>query len=139
MLTKSGTASFWIDLKARRLRVNKKDIIVDGKPVESHAEFGIDISGSSTDEILERIEELYQAYKNSVPGYNERMHYFKPLRYEDLSSEARIGGGNRIITQFQLEYFLLVCICSGLQWWRTDYFWRSEQDPSLVILKDWAW
>lgn len=137
-------ASFHIDLQKRNLKVNKKWIMKEGvfEQLEERELFG-KLNIYEVD-ILSHIEELYHQYKYSLPSESSdkrRRTYFKALTVDDLSDAEMVLGERRDVAQFKLELFILFSILEHAFEWDEDrmgkWFWQSNKDSDLVILKQW--
>lgn len=132
-------ANYSIDLQKRTLKVNGKVIIENGmcdglKIVEKE---------DDTDNCIETIEKLYQVYKHSIPSEktdSRRRNYFYALKEEDLSDDDMLYGERRMTAMFALECFILTSVISGSLRWKDDWgwFWQSEADKDLVIIRSWV-
>lgn len=94
--------------------------------------------------VLFAIEQRYKAYKHSVPSERSESHrryYFKALPEKELSDEDMMYGERREVARCKLELYVLMQLLRGnLAWenrWGT-WFWRSENDRDLIILRDWV-
>lgn len=122
-------AKFRISLEKRSLHINGKEVDLGDV---TDAEFS-----------FENLENLYRRYKHSLPGERDqvRKSYFLALKEEDLTDEDILYGERRQIAKFRLEFYVLCAIVSGALKWNEDWgkwFWQSENDKSLVILRSWV-
>lgn len=131
-------AKFTVNFQKRTCKVNGKVVVND-----MQYEGFLGTYPSTEDEIISKIEQLYQEYKHSVPSERSESHrryYFKALPEKELSDEDMMYGEQREVSRCRLELYVLFCIIlSRLTWnpsWGT-WFWRSENDKDLIILKDW--
>lgn len=131
-------AKFTVNFQKRTCKVNGKVVVND-----MQYEGFLGTYPSTEDEIISKIEQLYQEYKHSVPSERSESHrryYFKALPEKELSDEDMMYGERREVARCRLELYVLFCIIlSRLTWnpsWGT-WFWRSENDKDLIILKDW--
>ena len=129
-------AKFTINFQKRTCRVN-------GKVVMSEEDKPKDTPYLTPEVVFVGIEQRYAAYKHSVPSERSESHrryYFKALSEKELSDEDMMYGEQREVARCRLELYVLFCIIlSRLTWnpsWGT-WFWRSENDKDLIILKDW--
>lgn len=122
-----------INLETRTVIDGKKTLIKNGNPV---GDFTI-----PTDVItIEQIEQLYTEYKTSVPnGVRYKKNYFRALPADKLPTQNLISGANRQKAKDMLEFTLLVGILNGSLVWPDDtkWFWQSEKDKDLILLRDW--
>lgn len=91
------------------------------------------------------IEWLYRNYKHSVPSErseSKRKRYFNALKEKDLSDSDMLYGEPREVARFKLEAYVLFCIALGIFVWDEEmmgkWFWQSECDKDLVILREWV-
>lgn len=122
-------AKFRISFEKRSLHINRKEVDLGDI---TDAEFSFD-----------KLENLYRRYKHSLPGERDqvRRSYFLALKEEDLTDDDVLYGERRQIAKFRLEYYVLCAIVSGALNWNEDWgkwFWQSENDKSLVILRSWV-
>lgn len=129
-------AKFFVNFAARTLSINGKRIIDNGK-----YEGPLGVEKMPLEQMLPKIEELYDAYKHSVPSERseaKRHIYFKALKEHELANEDMMYGVRRDEAQIRLELFVLCCILNGsFVWQGKNWFWQSEKDKDLVILKQW--
>lgn len=121
-------AKFRISFENRALHVN-------GRKVDFE-------DGIKTEFSFQKLENLYRRYKHSLPGERDdvRRSYFIALKEEDLDDEDILYGERRQIAKFRLEFYVLCAIVSGALKWDEDWgswFWQSQNDKSLVILRSW--
>lgn len=89
---------------------------------------------------IEQIEELYAVYKTSVPnGIRYKRPYFRALSADQLTTQNLIAGANRQEAKDKLELTVLIGILNGSLVWpdQTKWFWQSEKDKDLILLRDW--
>lgn len=129
-------AKFFVDFENKSLSVGRHKIIVDGQ-----VEKPLGINVMAQDGAIEEIESLYQDYKHSIPSERserKKQRYFKALKEVDLTDEDMLHGELRDVAQLRLELFVLCCILNGsLQWQGKGWFWQSQKDTDLIILKKW--
>ena len=92
--------------------------------------------------VIKTIEDLYAAYRTSTPPERteRRRQSFTALSVEELTDVELVCGENRDVAQAKLEGFILCAVLSGVLQWHDSYgswFWRSDNHPDLVILKQW--
>lgn len=122
-------ARFRISLKKRCLYINGKKVDFEGS-IEPEFSF-------------EKLENLYRRYRHSLPGERDQVKksYFLALKEEDLGDEDVLFGERRQIAKFRLEFYVLCAIVSGALKWDENWgnwFWQSQNDKSLVILRSWV-
>ena len=119
-----------------RISFEKRYLYINGKRVDFESDIDTEFS-------FEKLENLYRRYKHSLPGERDQVKkcYFTALKEEDLSDDDVLYGERRQIAKFRLEFYVLSAIVSGALKWNEDWgnwFWQSENDKSLVILRSWV-
>lgn len=84
---------------------------------------------------IEMLEAAYATYKYSVPSEKDmgRTHRFYALPVSELSDEDMMYGMPRDIAEAALEFALADFAYPETAGW----FWQSENDPDLVVLRSW--
>lgn len=119
------------------MRIDFKSRTVNGKP------FICEKQTATLEECLEKIEELYHAYKYSVPTENdERQTYFYALPADKMTDAELVLGADRYEAKMTLEMYVLTMIVSGVLTWDDSimggsWFYQGK-DEDLVLLKDWV-
>ena len=86
---------------------------------------------------VEELESLYDRYKHSIPSERtmSRTPRFKALPESELSDDDMLYGGRREDAERDLEKALQgFAMPEGAGTW----FWQSESDPDLVVLRGWT-
>lgn len=128
----SKGAKFKIDLVGKTLKVDGKEIVLEGNLIDEN-----DVGNGDPWEILET---LYLSFKRSVPSakYNGKS-YFKCDSVEDLSDDEIAFNEPRGLAQFALECYVL--FASVLGWLKMKnekhFFWQSKIFPECVVLREW--
>lgn len=138
--------SFNINFEERTMKVGNDYLIKNGEYDTSRDLFDM----GHTDMypgvyvILHIIKELYENYKYSLPSErsdSKRKKYFKALPIEKIPDDKLFIMERRETVQARLEGFILCSILTGQFTWDEEilgkWFWQSEKDPDLVILKKW--
>ncbi len=137
---------YYINLNTKTLRIGKKNYIKDGevKVDEDLIDkndlsniLGIEIKGNS----YEVIKKLYKEFKHSIPRENYKSKsYFKALKEEELTLDELAFNFDRYFAQAMFEGYILLAGMKGWIEWKNDeyFFWQSEEDKNLVILKEWV-
>lgn len=129
-------AKFTINFQKRTCRVN-------GKIVMSEEDKPKDTPYLTHAVVLFAIEQRYKAYKHSVPSERSESHrryYFKALPEKELSDEDMMYGERREVARCKLELYILIQLLRGNLAWENRWgrwFWKSENDRDLIILRDW--
>ena len=126
--------SFRIALEKNSAWLNGKAIIKDG---EYDGTLHSTLPEMAEYEIITEIERLYKEYKYSLPNRRSKDRYFKALPYEELSDWDMVNGELREIAQAKLEGFVLCAKLLGKISF-DGWFWKSNADKDLVILKAWV-
>ncbi len=128
---------FKVDLVKRNLSIGREYLIKNGKYEGKLAPFSCFSIGT--------LEDLYEVYKHSRPSErndNKKRRYFMALGLDELSEEDMLYGSDREIAQLRLELYFLIWILSGLFVWDEEsmgkWFWQSQHDKDLVILREWV-
>lgn len=133
-------ARFTVNLQKRSLKLNGKYIIKDGK---YDGDLGVELADP-----IPKIEYLYNRYRHSIPSErndNRRCHYFQALPESKLEEEDLLYGIPREEAAAELEIFILLAIITGTLTWeiftqndsKATWFWKSPNEPSLIIFKKW--
>lgn len=136
---------FHIDLEKRSMKVGKEYLIKNGEYDASREVFDMmhkDIY--SLQVALHMLRELYKNYKYSLPSERsdgKRKKYFKALPIEKIPDDKLLIAGRRETMQAALEGFILCAIITNQFKWDEEimgkWFYQSEKDPDLVLLRSW--
>ena len=133
---------FHIDFQQRTMKIGQDKLIDKGKYDISQVLY--DKNFDSPQAMLDKVRELYIAYKFSLPSERsdkKRKKYFKALPIEELTDEQLIYGTRREIAQYMLESFILCAIINGDFIWNDEihgkWFYQDNIERDLVILKNW--
>lgn len=132
-------ARFRINFETRCLVLNGKHIIKDGK---YDGDLGLEPQPLSV--VLSEIEGLYRRYRYSIPSEisdSRRKTYFQAIPEHELSDDDMLYGERREYAQAALELYVLCSILNGSLVWddfaKDKWFWKSPNEDSLIILKQW--
>lgn len=139
---------FCIDFEKKTMKVGQNYLIKseeDYTPEDLFGDIGMAHGNHSLGVILNIIEQLYHSYKYSLPSErsdSKKKKYFKSLSIEELTDEQLMCANRRETAQATLEGFILCSILTGKLTWdekvmNGKWFWQSENDPDLVILRSW--
>lgn len=127
--------SFYINFKAKDLKLNKKYLVRNGK---YDGEYGF------LPNVKKHIEELFEEYYFSVPSERSEMKttYFQHIDNDELEVEDLMCGESRLIAQAKLEGYVLGLILSGCPWSaiaedEKNFFWQSKNNKNLIVWKEW--
>lgn len=133
---------FYIDFEQRTMKIGQDKIIDNGEYDTTQVLYDEKIDNPR--ELLNRVRELYIAYKFSLPSERsdkKRKKYFKALHIEELTDEQLIYGERREVAQYMLEAFILCAILNGDFMWDDEihgkWFYQDKLEQNLVILKNW--
>jgi len=141
-----GGENFYVDFEKRTMKVGKDFLIKNGEYDSSRELFGaLYDKPYSLYVALHTIRQLYNNYKYSLPSErsdSKRKKYFKALSIEELTDEQLIRAERREVAQAALEGYILCSIIANHLTWDEDimkgkWFYQSESDPDLVILRSW--
>lgn len=133
-------ARFTVNLQRRSLKLNGKYIIKDG---QYSGDLGVELADP-----IQQIEYLYDRYRHSIPSErndNRRRHYFQALPESKLDDDDMLYGISREVAAAELEIFILLALMTGTLTWemftnnnpKATWFWKSSNEPSLIIFKKW--
>lgn len=137
----SDGKTFYVNFEDRTMKVGHKYLVKKG--VYDNERQVMYSTHKSLDDVLNTIEVLYTEYKYSLPSErsDKRRLYFKALDLEEIPDEKLFVADSREVTRARLEGFVLCSILNGDFRWDEEklgkWFWQSEIEPELVILKDW--
>lgn len=126
---------FNVDLKKKILQLDKNNIPLDN----------ININISSSEDMLSTIHKLFERYKYSVPSERsegKRRRYFKALKLSEIDYDDFMFGEGRDTAQIKLELYVLLSSIYCKNYWeeifKEHFFYQSDKDKDLIILKDWV-
>ena len=133
---------FHINFEKRTMKVGQDKVIDNGEYDTSQVLYDEKFDNSRT--LLDKVRELYIAYKISLPSERsdkKRKKCFKALPIDELTDEQLIYGTRREVAQYILEAFILCAILNGDFVWddkiHGKWFYQDEIEKDLVILKNW--
>lgn len=137
--------TFNVDFEKRNLKVGKEYLIKNGEYDTSREV--LDLGHREIYSIhvaLRMIEELYKNYKYSLPSErsdSKHRKYFKALPIEKIPDDKLLIAERRETAKARLEGFILCAILTNQLVWNEEimgkWFYQSENDPDLVILRSW--
>ena len=142
---------FKVDLINKSLWINKQQIIKEGEIVHEQDKGKDLISPRDLWDTMgwcnllnefhwDWIEFLYQEFKHSAPSENSnKRSYFKALSVDELTDEELAYNIDRDFGQCLIEGYILLASMQGWLKWEfgNHWFWQSETDPDLVIIRNW--
>lgn len=133
----SSGCKFNINFQTRSLKLGRRFLI---KNSEYSGDLGL--KPDDTETFISTVENLYRRYKHSTPSEqseSKRKKYFISLPEDKLEDNDMMFGVNRNVAQIELELYILIQILLGFQWQESmgKWFWQSNNDKDLVILKQW--
>jgi hypothetical protein len=143
---------FKVDLIHKSLWIDKKQIIREGEIVYEQdkskdliKKWDLALDYGNTVPLDENhwnaIEFLYKEFKHSAPSeHSNKKSYFKALSVDELTDEELAYNIDRDFGQCLIEgYILLASLQGWLKWEHGDYwFWQSETDENLIVLRNWV-
>jgi len=112
-----------------RISFEKKEVRLNG--------FLVDIDFETTDNVEERLLELFENYKYSVPSAKADSKYFFGLDESKLSTKQLAENESRYIARGKLELFVLGLIINQKWDFGNKWYWQSNKDSKLVLFKKW--
>lgn len=126
---------FNVDLKKKILQLDKNNIPLDN----------ISVNISSSEDMLSTIHKLFERYKYSVPSERsegKRRRYFKALKLSEIDYDDFMFGEGRDTAQIKLELYVLLSSIYYKNFWeeifKERFFYQSDKDKDLIILRDWV-
>ena len=131
----SSGSVFNVDLKKKVLQLDKNNVPLDNMSVNI----------SSSEDMLSTIHKLFERYKYSVPSERsegKRRRYFKALKLSEIDYDDFMFGEGRDTAQIKLELYVLLSSIYYKHFWeeifKEHFFYQSDKDKDLIILKDWV-
>ena len=131
----SSGSVFNVDLKKKVLQLDKNNVPLDN----------INVNISSSEDMLSTIHKLFERYKYSVPSERsegKRRRYFKALKLSEIEYDDFVFGEGRDTAQIKLELYVLLSSIYYKNFWeeifKEQFFYQSDKDKDLIILKDWV-
>ena len=131
----SSGSVFNVDLKKKVLQLDKNNVPLDN----------INVNISSSEDMLSTIHKLFERYKYSVPSERsegKRRRYFKALKLSEIEYDDFMFGEGRDTAQIKLELYVLLSSIYHKHFWeeifKEQFFYQSDKDKDLIILKDWV-
>lgn len=134
-----------INIHDKSLTVDGQELICQGKPL-----YPIGLEKMPASKALCRLEKAYEDYKYSLPGFEsaggkasfQSKCLFKALVADKIPDGYILSGVMRREARLSLELLFLVLIVNGSLSteeppFADKWFWQSEKDRDLVILKEW--
>lgn len=133
---------FYINFEQRTMKIGQDKIIDNGEYDTTQVLYDEKVDNART--LLDKVRELYIAYKFSLPSERsdkKRKKYFKAFPIDELTDEQLIYGVRREVAQYMLEAFILCAILNGDFMWDDEihgrWFYQDKTEKDLVILKNW--
>ena len=131
----SSGSVFNVDLKKKVLQLDKNNVPLDN----------INVNISSSEDMLSTIHKLFERYKYSVPSERsegKKRRYFKALKLSEIEYDDFMFGEGRDTAQIKLELYVLLSSIYHKDFWeeifKEQFFYQSDKDKDLIILKDWV-
>ena len=137
--------TFSVDFEKQTMKVGKEYLIKNGEYDSSRKLFDMGHEDIYSLQVaLRMIRGLYRNYKYSLPSErsdSKRKKYFKALPIEKITDDQLFIAERRETAQARLEGFVLCAILTNQLVWDEEmmgkWFYQSENDPDLVILRSW--
>ena len=113
-----------------RISFEKREVRLNG--------FLVDIEFELPDNVEEKLLELFENYKYSVPSRKSDSKYFFGFDESKLSTKQLAENESRYIARAKLELFVLGLIIN--QKWNFEpnqWYWQCLSDKKLVLFKKW--
>lgn len=128
-----------VDIVNKNLTIDNIKVIEKGGVKNGYE---LNTSKQSLISTLNEIEWHYKWYKYSIPSKKSDSKLFKALTIEEIPMDMLIKARSRNETRAWLEYYILESILNGNLYWDDaimggKWYWKSKNDPDLVILKEW--
>ena len=125
---------FYINIKKRTIKVNKKYLIKEGV-----IQNGYTINLSNRDP-YEVIQVNYEIFKTSRPDRNCKRSYFKAKSSDELTDKEFVIGESRSLAQAILEGYIVCAIVTNKMYWKNPkhWYWVSPRDKDLILLREWV-
>ena len=119
--------------------------VEDGQPYRINFEkreaklngFLVDIDFELPDNVEEKLLELFENYKYSVPSARTDSKYFFGFDESKLSTKQLAENESRYIARAKLELFVLGLIINQKWDFGDKWYWQSQKDSKLVLFKKW--
>lgn len=112
-----------------RISFEKREVRLNG--------FLVDIDFEQTDNVEEKLLELFRNYMYSVPSAKADSKYFFAFDETKLSTKQLAENESRYIARAKLELFVLGLIVKGEWNFDNKWYWQSNIEPKLVLFKKW--
>lgn len=112
-----------------RINFEKKEVRLNG--------FLVDIDFELTDNVEEKLLELFRNYKYSVPSRKSDSKYFFGFDESKLSTKQLAENESRYIARAKLELFVLGLIINQKWDFGDKWYWQCPSDSKLVLFKKW--
>ena len=112
-----------------RINFEKREVRLNG--------FLVDIDFELSDNVEEKLLELFRNYKYSVPSRKSDSKYFFGFDESKLSTKQLAENENRYIARAKLELFVLGLIINQKWDFGDKWYWQSQKDSKLVLFKKW--
>ena len=112
-----------------RINFEKREVRLNG--------FLVDIDFELPDNIEEKLLELFENYKYSVPSAKADSKYFFGFDESKLSTKQLAENESRYIARAKLELFVLGLIINQKWDFGDKWYWQCPSDSKLVLFKKW--
>lgn len=112
-----------------RINFEKREVRLNG--------FLVDIDFELPDNVEERLLELFENYKYSVPSAKADSKYFFAFDESHLSTKQLAENEHRYIARAKLEIYVLGLIINNKWDFGDKWYWQCPSDNKLVLFKKW--
>ena len=116
--------------KPYRVSFENRTVTLDGK-VLSRIDFEL------SDNVEEKLLELFRNYKYSVPSAKADSKYFFAFDESHLSTKQLAENENRNVARARLELFVLGLIINNKWNFENKWYWQSAKDTKLTLFSKW--
>ena len=116
--------------KPYRVSFENRTVTLDGK-VLSRIDFEL------SDNVEEKLLELFRNYKYSVPSAKADSKYFFAFDESHLSTKQLAENEHRYIARAKLEIYVLGLIINNKWDFGDKWYWQCPSDNKLVLFKKW--
>lgn len=87
--------------------------------------------------VEQRLLELFENYKYSVPSPKADSKYFFAFDESHLSTKQLVENESRYIARARLEIYVLGLIINNKWDFGNQWYWQSKADSKLTLFKKW--
>lgn len=139
LLELEGGKKLWFDLAEGTVKWGKTILVDKGQPKTTTIEtpqqtFQWEVTPVTADNVLAKLEELYEQYYYSLPDNKKRA--IPALTLDDMTPEQLNGAIDRRLAWALYAGSIIQLRMAG--WWQVDgFFYRGKKHYTMILLKDW--